>query len=156
MSYGFATKPLPPKPTAIGLGLVGLILLLAAGWLAHSTYQLEQSGVHTEAVVVKLERSGGSYFPVFEFRDVQGRDHTVRSNTSSKDYFEGDAIPILYDPERPLGARVDRPLMLYLLPGILGLIGTLFFFGMFMVLILLPFFEKAYDAQRARHDEANS
>jgi hypothetical protein len=156
MSYGFATKSLPPKPTAVALGLVGLALLIVAGLLARSTYELEQSGIRTEAVVIKLERSGGSYFPVFEFRDVKGREHRVRSNTSSKDYLEGDAIPILYDPDKPLDARVDRPLMLYLLPGILGLIGTLFFFGMFMVYKMLPFFERAYDAQRARHDEANS
>jgi hypothetical protein len=151
-SISFGTKPLPPKPTGIGLGLVGILLLLGAGLLAKSTYELEQSGVRTQAVVVKLERSKSSHYPVFRFRDVKGRELTVRSSTSSKSYFVGDSIPILYDPQSPLDAYVDEPLMLYLLPGIFGILGILFLFGMFMVLKMLPFFERAYDQQRAHHE----
>lgn len=152
-SFSFGTKPLPPKPTAFGLGIVGIILLLGAGLLAKSTYELEQTGIRVQAVVVKLERSEGSHFPVFKFRDEKGRELTVRSSTSSKSYFVGDPIPILYDPQNPLDAQVDEPLMLYLLPGIFGIIGILFLFGMFLVLKILPFFERAYDQQRAHHDD---
>lgn len=149
--FSFGTKPLPPKPTAIGLGLVGFVLLVTAALVAKSTYDLEQAGVRTQAVVVALERSGDSYFAVFRFRDTKGREHTVRSNVSSKNYFAGDGIPILYDPESPLNAVVDKPLMLYLLPGIFGLLGLLFLLGMFMVLKMLHFFERVYDKQRADH-----
>lgn len=139
---------MPPKPTAYALGLVGLLLLVSAALVAKSTYELEQTGIRTQGVVVQLERSGDSHYPVFKFRDVKGRVHTIRSNVSAKTYFKGDAVPILYDPDSPLDAEVDEFLMLYLMPGILGLLGILFLFGMFMVAIMLPFFEKAYEKQR--------
>ena len=155
-SIRFGTKPLPPKPTGFALGIIGIILLIGAGLLAKSTYELEKTGVRTQAVVVKLERSKSVHYPVFRFRDVKGRELIVRSSTSSKRYFVGDPIPILYDPESPLDAQVDEPLMLYLLPGIFGILGALFLFGMFMVLKFLPFFERAYDQQRARHESGHS
>ncbi len=150
VSYG--TKPLPPKPTAVALAVVGLLLLAVAGWLVSSTFELERNGVHTEGVVVQLALSGSSHYPVFKFKDLKGRELTVRSSVSSKDYFVGDPIPILYNPASPLDARVNEPLMLYLPPGIFGLIGILFLFGTFMLWKMLPMFERAYDRERERHD----
>lgn len=155
-SFSVGTKPLPPKPTAVALGLVGFFLLSGSALIAKSTYELQQTGVRTQAEVVGVERSGNAYFPVFRFRDAKGREFVVRSSTSSKSYYVGDRIPILYDLKSPLDAKVDEVLMLYLLPGILGLIGALFLFGMFAVLKMLPFFEKAYDEQRARHEDKRS
>jgi len=152
-SFSFGTKPLPPKQTAYALGLVGVILLVASSLFAKSTYELQQTGIHTKAEVIKIERQESSYFPVFRFHDIKGREFTVRSSASSKSYFVGDSIPILYDSQSPLDAQVDDLQMLYLLPAIFGLLGVFFFLGMFFVLKMLPFFEKVYDAQRAHHNK---
>ena len=146
--YEFRSKPLPPKPTAVGLGIVGTILLAVAAAVALSTYKLKQTGVRATATVVELERSEGSYFPVFAFEDSEGRRHAVRSNTSSKSYLEGDTVAILYPPGRPLDARIDNAVMLYLLPGIFLLLGVGFLGGTLLVLKALPYFERRYDEQR--------
>ena len=141
---------------AYGIGLVALILFIISVLTAYAVYKLEQNGIHTEAEVIKLERSGGSYFPVFKFQDIKGRELTVKSSTSSESYFVGDIIPIIYDAHSPLSAKVNDPLMLYLLSMITGFLGSLFLFSMFFILKALPFFEKAYDQQRAKHDKKNT
>jgi hypothetical protein len=150
-SVSVGTKPLPPKPTAIGLGLVGILLLVAAGFLASSAYNLQQTGIRVQAEVVALERRGDAYFPVFVFKETKGREVTVRSSVSSKSYLVGDPIPALYDPTSPLDAEVDDAVMLYFPAFIIAFIGSLFLLGMFAVWKLLPFFERAYENERFRH-----
>lgn len=140
----FATKPLPPKPTAIAMIMVGCLLLVGAGLWGKSAYDLGQNGIRTEALVVQLERPESAYFPVFVFKDIKGREHTVRSSASSRSYVVGHTVPTVYNPATPLNAEIDRPLMLYIGPGIIGFIGVMFFLGAALVLRIMPMMERAY------------
>lgn len=108
------------------MAIVGFLLLSLAGYLAYDAYTLQKTGIKTQGKVVSLERSGGSHFPVFTFTDNNNHILTIRSGISSKDYLPGDAIPVLYDPAKPLGAVVNEPLMLHLLDGIFVLLGAIF------------------------------
>lgn len=151
--YNIESKPLPPKPTAYVLGLVGFALLIFTGFLVNSTNELEKDGIRVQGKVIKLERNEGSHFPVYKFTDIKGRELTVRSSSSSKSYFVGDSIPILYDAKNPLEAKVDEPLMLYIFPLITGFVGILFLSGGLLVFKVLPFFEKVYEKQKANQEK---
>ena len=149
VTYSFETKSLPPRPTAYGLAIVGTLLIAVAVYFAFSTYELQQTGTRTTGTVTSLERTESSFFPVFEFIDSRGRLLEVRSSASSRNYFPGDEIPIVYHPGSPLDARIDDPAGLYVLPMIMSVIGLLFVGGTVLMLKLLPMFEAAYDRDRA-------
>ena len=71
------------------------------------------------------------YFPVISFTADDGRSRTIQLDTgsSSQDYEKGDQIMVLYDPQKPLNARIksfSSSAMMWILPVITGILGFSF------------------------------
>lgn len=94
---------------------------------------LEERGIQTEAIVVKMVRSESgkstSYFPVVKFKDEQGKEHKVKSSHSSSELDVGDKVSLRYLPEDPQEIDIagDSSTLLYIMfmafGGIAQLIG---------------------------------
>lgn len=71
------------------------------------------------------------YYPVVEFRSSDGRSHSVEltEGSSPASYEVGEDVTVLYDPDHPLDARIksfSSSLLLWILPGITGILGISF------------------------------
>jgi hypothetical protein len=91
---------------------------------------------------------GPVYAPVFSFRDARGAEHTVYSSTASypPEHEVGEAVRVLYSPQSPREAKIDRFFSLWLLPFITGVIASLYL----PVGLLIWFWPRI--VQRFRHD----
>lgn len=89
------------------------------------------------------KRSGGGYLPVYQFRTVDGKKITAKDSLSRNppQFQVGQEIDVLYNPENPHHARINKWVNLYFLPALLGGIGLLF--GGIGVLIL---FSKTFES----------
>lgn len=83
------------------------------------------------------------YYPVVEFTSEDGRFHTVHmtegSSTPSQEV--GDEVTVLYNPDRPLEARIQSfgsSALMWVLPGITGILGLAFLGGVIAVRKLMP------------------
>jgi len=82
------------------------------------------------------------YFPVVEFIAQDGRRRSVKmSEGSDPPSFEvGDEVTVLYEPEHPLDARiqsVESSALMWVLPGITGILGVCFSAAVLFVLRVL-------------------
>lgn len=71
------------------------------------------------------------YYPVVEFYLPGEIRQTVQLSEGSwpPAYQVGDAVTVLYDPEQPLNARIDSvssTVLMWILPGITGILGVAF------------------------------
>lgn len=71
------------------------------------------------------------YYPVVEFYLPGEVRQTVQLSEGSwpPAYQVGDSVTVLYDPEQPLDARIDSvssTVLMWILPGITGVIGAIF------------------------------
>ena len=71
------------------------------------------------------------YYPVVEFVAADGRSHTVHmtEGSSAPSHEIGDQVTVLYDPQHPLEARIKSfgsSALMWILPGITGLLGVAF------------------------------
>lgn len=71
------------------------------------------------------------YYPVVEFNLPDGTSKQVQLSEGSwpPEYEVGQPVTILYDPAKPLDARIQSPsstLLKWILPGILGILGISF------------------------------
>ena len=78
------------------------------------------------------------YYPVIEFVANDGHKRTVQvSEGSDSPYFEkGNEVTVLYDPEHPLDARIKSAgssALMWILPGITGILGIAFVGAVFVV-----------------------
>ena len=78
------------------------------------------------------------YYPVIEFVASDGHKRTVQvSEGSDSPYFEkGNEVTVLYDPEHPLDARIKSAgssALMWILPGITGILGIAFAGAVFVV-----------------------
>jgi hypothetical protein len=84
------------------------------------------------------------YFPVIEFVSRDGRQHTVHmtEGSSAPSHEVGDEVTVLYNPERPLEARIKSfgsSALMWILPGITGILGLAFLGGVIAVQkLMLP------------------
>jgi hypothetical protein len=83
------------------------------------------------------------YFPVVDFVSADGRRHSAQmtegSSTPSQEV--GDEVTVLYDPEHPLDARIKSAgssLLLWVLPGITGILGLAFLGAVIVVRKVMP------------------
>jgi hypothetical protein len=72
------------------------------------------------------------YYPVVEFVSQDGRPHTVHMTEGSSvpQYEVGEEVTVLYNPDRPLDARIQSfgsTALMWILPGITGILGLGFF-----------------------------
>ena len=113
------------KWTARIFGTISVLCFCAAGWTAWQSYSLTQNGVETRASVVRLVRTGSSHRPIFEFVDTSGETQVVESHLTTNNYLVGDALPVIYLPEEPQGARIYEILSLLGTPAYFCIVGTL-------------------------------
>jgi hypothetical protein len=83
------------------------------------------------------------YYPVVEFVSKDGRSHTMHmtEGSSAPSHEVGDEVIVLYNPERPLHARIQSfgsSALMWVLPGITGILGLAFLGGVIAVRKLMP------------------
>jgi hypothetical protein len=71
------------------------------------------------------------YYPVVEFTLANGELKTVQLSEGSwpPAYEKGEEVTILYDPSKPIDARIQSlssNILMWLLPGITGVVGVAF------------------------------
>lgn len=83
------------------------------------------------------------YYPVVEFVAEDGRRRSVQMDegSSSPQYEAGDEVIVLYEPDRPLEARIKSfgsSALMWILPGITGVLGIAFLGAVIVVRKLMP------------------
>ena len=83
------------------------------------------------------------YYPVVEYVSADGRHHTVpmSEGSSAPSHEVGDEVTVLYNPERPLDARIKSfgsYALMWILPGITGILGLAFLGAVILVRKLMP------------------
>ncbi len=131
--------------TAIFL-LVGLGMLGGGIYSFVTTWQFIGGAAAADGVVIALEErrssadGDSSYYPRVVFETEDRRKYEFIGDTGSRPaaFDVGERVRVLFDPARPEAARIDSFLQLWLLPLILGGLGTVFSgFGLAATLSLL-------------------
>ena len=120
-------------------------LLISAGFGIRVWLQL-RNGLRAEGTVVRMAtvhgRDGGAdmYAPVFIFESTAGRQYTVTSATASDppEFTVGDRVEVVYQKDRPAGARISSFWQLWFLP----MVCVFFAVGLSGAGLLLQIFER--------------
>ena len=122
-------------------GVAVLMLLIAAASSASAILKMnrEESApgrvveiVHRREYVNEQDRVVDDfYYPVVEYVSADGRPHTVHMTEGSSvpQQEVGEEVTVLYNPERPLDARIKSfgsSALMWILPGITGILGLAF------------------------------
>ena len=129
----------------IGCSIIALNLFFAAFCLwgvyaLFKAYNLENSGSTTTGTVIEMEESSSTeggccvYSPVVEFQ-ANGQTYTFESDNASDPpaYQVGETVPVIYDPNDPNTAQINKWSERWLFPiiiipaMILGALITTFF-----------------------------
>ena len=112
---------------------VGLVLGGLGGWFYFRNQGFVEGGVRAQGEVVDIVSSRSSdddttYKPMVEFRDAAGARHIFTATVGSNppQYSRGEAVEVIYAPDAPDEAMIDGFLERYLLPLILGGLGSVF------------------------------
>ena len=122
----------------IGAGCLGF----TAWWYLHERAFLAHS-IHTRGKVVDVESVRDKkyhftvYNPTYSFTDTTGKAQTVFDRAESDHPFEiGTTIPVVYNPDNPADAQVERPSTFFSLLGLAwvpGAFGVFFSVGALLV-----------------------
>ena len=128
---------------------VAVLMLLIAGISSFVNLQklsIEQSadGVvvdvvkHRQYIDEQDEIYDDFYFPVVRFTASDGktRELEMSEGSSSQEYERGNEVTVLYDSEHPLDARIKSfgsSALMWVLPGITGILGIVFGGAVWMV-----------------------
>lgn len=130
-------------------GTIAVLMLLAAAVssynvIAQVNREFRAPGSVVDTVVQQEpgDNSGFSY-PVVAFTDRDGENHTVQvpEGSSPPEWAAGDAVTVRYDPAYPEGARIESftsDLLLWLVPGIAGIVGIGFLLAVLLVIRIIP------------------
>jgi len=135
---GFMAKT--GKPSVPSWLLTGIFLLIGLGLLGGAvlsfvtTWRFIDGAVAADGVVIAFEERWDSddgaytYYPRVTFETEDRRKFEFTSDTGSRPaaFDVGEPVRVLFDPAQPDAARIDSFLQLWLLPLILGGIGTVF------------------------------
>jgi hypothetical protein len=118
----------------LGLIFVGvgfLFIGLALFFLIRTRIFINNSEKTQGTITLMLyegDSEGSGYIPIFEFRTLQGKKVEVTSDlrTNPPQFKVGQIVEVLYDPENPEGARINKGFNLYFVPAFLGLFGLAF------------------------------
>jgi hypothetical protein len=139
-------------------GVAILMLLIAAisSWSAVRKMSREASAPGRVVEIVQRRQYVNEqdrvveeyYFPVVDFVSADGRRHSVQmtEGSSAPSHEVGDEVTVLYDPEHPLDARIQSvgsSALMWVLPGITGILGLAFLGAVFVVQKLMPVEEYA-------------
>lgn len=119
-----------PLVFLIGLGLFG-----GGVYFAALQTDLAMHGARTNGVVIDLVRGTTSttpgrgdpaWFPVvaFETADRQSVRFRHRTGANPPDYRKGERVSVVYIPGSPENALIDEPVMNWVLPVLLLLVGA--------------------------------
>lgn len=145
-------KEVEKQPAKFPIAIVGIFLFVAVIMLAVAVI----SAVSTSRAVAKEQNAPGQvvdmtvrksqggydsqgtyqapqdyYYPVVEFSLPDGTRKTVQLSEGSwpPAYEIGEQVTVLYDPGKPINARIQSTssnIMMWLLPGITGTLGVVF------------------------------
>lgn len=109
----------------------------ALGRVMDMTKRLEYDEQNRDRVV------GETYYPVVEFVAQDGERRNVQLSEGSfpPAYEVGDEVTILYEPDHPLDARIKSSAslaLMWVLPGITGILGIAFLVAVIAVRKLMP------------------
>ncbi len=121
---------------------VAMLMLLVAGIASFSNLQqlAKEASAPGRVVEVVSRREyinqqdriyQDFYYPVVEFTAADGRTRTLQMSEGSNppSYEAGNDVVVLYDPEKPLEARIQSfgsSALMWILPGITGILGAAF------------------------------
>jgi hypothetical protein len=129
-------------------GIAVLMLLIASVSAASATLKIVREERATGRVLEIVERREyvneqdrivqDYYYPVVEYVSADGRSHTVHmtEGSSAPAHEVGDEVTVLYNPERPLEARIQSLgsyALMWILPGITAILGLGFLGGVLVV-----------------------
>lgn len=83
------------------------------------------------------------YYPVVDFVSADGRHHSVQmtEGSSAPSHEVGEQVTVLYNPEHPLDARIksfESYALMWILPGITGILGLAFLGAVIVVRKVMP------------------
>lgn len=134
-------------------GVAVLMLLIAFGSAASAILKMskEESAPGRVVEIVKRREYVNEqdrvyqdyYYPVVQYASADGRRHSVQMSegSSSPSQEVGDEVTVLYNPEHPLDARVKSfgsSALMWVLPGITGILGLAFLGAVLVVRRLMP------------------
>jgi hypothetical protein len=134
-------------------GVAALMLLIAGIASVSNILKLGREDRAPGRVVEVIERRGyvneqdrvveAYYYPAVEFVASDGRRRIVQMNegSSSPQYEVGDDVTVLYEPDQPLEARIKSAgssALMWILPGITGILGIAFLGAVIAVQRLMP------------------
>ncbi|MBI5951330.1 MAG: DUF3592 domain-containing protein [Chloroflexi bacterium] len=121
---------------------VAVLMLLIAGIASFVNLQKLSKEESADGVVVDVVKRreyvneqdrvyNDYYFPVVQFTAADGKTRQVQMSegSSSQEYEQGNQVTVMYDPERPLDARIKSAgssMLMWILPGITGILGICF------------------------------
>jgi hypothetical protein len=113
--------------------VIAVVFLAASFFLYRHTHNFVQTASHTQGTVTKLVQSGKTYFPVYTFKDSQGKERSIESLSGSYPaaYKIGDHVVVIYSPDKPDAAEIDSFFDIWIWPIALAFFGALdFLFGL--------------------------
>jgi hypothetical protein len=125
--------------------LIGIIFFGIGIYTGEGMYAFMGDAASAKGVVTRMEREssgdGSSYYPHVAFipRDADRIDFRDKLGTNPPVYKKGDQVEVLYDPDNPRHAMIDRGIWNWAIPGI--------FTGIGIALVIAG--SKAYAAHRA-------
>ena len=121
---------------------VAVLMLLIAGIASFINIQKLSREQSADGVVVDVVKRreyvneqdrvyDDYYFPVVQFTAADGKTRQVQMSegSTSQEYEQGNKVTVLYASERPLDARiksVGSSMLMWILPGITGILGICF------------------------------
>ncbi len=134
---------------------VAILMLLIAGIASFNNVQKINREESAPGVVVDMTKRleydendsdrviGETYYPVVEFTANDGKRRSVQLNEGSwpPAYEIGDEVTVLYEPDRPLDARiksVGSSAGMWILPVITGILGVAFLGAVIAIQKLMP------------------
>src|SRR5512139_174401 len=136
---------------------VAILMLLIAGISSVNNIKRvnREESAPGRVTDVKMERSYVNekdrvveeiYYPVVEFTASDGRRRNIQMSEGSSppSYEVGDEVTVLYEPDHPIDARIkslSSTILMWILPGITGIIGIGFLVAVLAV-VRVMFFSK--------------
>ena len=118
---------------SLAFGGVGFLLAALALLFWLRTRAFLGTAQKAQGTVIRMVYSsdsdgGGGYSPVYTFRTMSGQviEVTDRMSSNPPQFKEGQIVDVLYDPENPNRARINKWLNLYFVPLLLGFLGLVF------------------------------
>ena len=134
---------------------VAVLMLMIAGIASFNNIRKISREENAPGIVVDMTKRieydeqdfnrviGETYYPVVEFTANDGKRRTVQLSEGSfpPAYEIGEEVTVLYEPEHPLDARIKSfgsSALMWILPGITGILGVAFLGAVIVVQKLMP------------------